>query len=1450
VARLRRIRSWSATVAKSLLGLIALLLLLVAAALAAAETGWAKNRLRGLIIRQANQYLTATLDIGRLEGSLFRGLQLGDISLSRDGRTLIRIDEVALSYSIRELVQRGTTIRKVRLTRPYIAGQKMADGRWDLGALVKRESREQERTGPNRPIRVESIEIVDGHISLGSPLSFGAAHIPTDYQSLNAAFSFTYVPVRWTLQFDRVSWIGHAPDLSVNPLRGAFGRGPGGWFFEDLSVKTARSAFTLDGRVNSTRPTTLDLRVRAPKFAFQEWSGVLRGLANIAVEAGFDTSLKGPVNQLETDLRLAGTGGGVHGHLTLDTTVPGWHGTGAVDVDRLNLARWLNHEERASDITGHVTFNLALELGRRFPRGVYTFDGPHAMYMGYAADSVKARGQITATSVLIAEANAVAYGAQVTTREGSIGIDSPFPFHFQGTTTRIDLRRLPAAIPVPHVESLLTFDYDVDGRFTDPFISGRAEFAASEFLGATVGAGTVGTIDTLQQPLRYTGEGDVSGISLRRFGEGLDVAWLRDPRYAGTLSGRFHVDATGASAADLRLEGGGRLADAQIFNGRLSDADVSVEIADGTLQASYNGRFDNIDPSVPFDDPRLAASLTGSGRMQARVRELLTRTTPTGIDDYDISGTVTLGRSKLRDVDLDSGRGTATLRDSTLTITELQLAGPGLDGRVSGRLGLAGESVTSDLQYEIVRADLAFLGSLAGYDLAGSVTTRGRVTGPYTALHATGDATLNQVRGFDVSALAFTGQYDVTIPSGDAMRANARVSGRGEFLTLFGQEMQTVEGTVSYEAQRLGFDVRLAQTASRTGRLAGSVQLDADKRQATINDLSLTLGRAPWRLTRGTAPPVVSWSDEEIAVTTAGFVDGNDDERIVIGGSWRQDGRGALRITATHVYLDTLQAAFDTPTRYGGVLDLDATVSGTRADPRATGTIEITNGRVERVSYQKLAGRFTYLGRRIEIDMRLDQGPGTWITAVGNLPLGLMNRELPDELLDVEIKSSTVSLGLLEGITGVVREVGGELTIDVRAVGTSRDPHVAGKVEIRNARFVTVASGARYKNARASLLLAADKVTVQSLHVEDVDGDPLDVQGSLGTHELHVGDLEIQATARKFEVMRNAFGRVDVDAAVEVRGRSERPRIAGIVTINSGSLRVDEILARTLFQPYSTEETAITEADPIAALNPWDRLGLDLFLRVPGTLRMVGENVQISPGTPIGLGDINLRLTGDLYLYKDPGEPISVTGSFDSISGTYAFQGRRFDVISASSINFRGDLNPEIYVTVNRVISGVETRVSIFGPLKQPELRLASVPPLDQGDILSLILFNTSINQLSAAQQEELVVRAGTLAAGFLATPILTALETEIGLDIFEIEPGEFGSGAKVTVGEEVAPGLVARFSRQFGGEPYDEATIEYYLSRLFRLRATFSDAQSLSARSPFRRVERAGIDFLLFFSF
>ena len=239
-----------------------------------------------------------------------------------------------------------------------------------------------------------------------------------------------------------------------------------------IFVETPRTTFTLAGRAdNDATPTQLDLHVRAPRFAFQEWAGVLRGLKNIAVEASFETQLKGPLAHLDTTLRLGGTGGSVTGALVLDTTVPGWHGSGALDVDRVNLARWLSRPDRPSDFSGRVTFDLALELGQHFL--AERIPSPDLTRRSWnARPTTCARGQITSREVLIAGATAVACGANVAVTSGSIGIDEPFPFRFAGTTTNTDLRRVPASVPVPHVDSLLAFAYDVSGRFSRPFIAG------------------------------------------------------------------------------------------------------------------------------------------------------------------------------------------------------------------------------------------------------------------------------------------------------------------------------------------------------------------------------------------------------------------------------------------------------------------------------------------------------------------------------------------------------------------------------------------------------------------------------------------------------------------------------------------------------------------------------------------------------------------------------------------------------------------------------------------------------------------------------------------------------------------------------------------------------------------------------------------------------------------
>ena len=782
-------------VARGLLYAAGSVLVLAGVAFFLIQTDWAKDELRGFLVRQANQYLTATLEIGRLEGSLIGGVQLGEVRLSRGSAAIVTIDEVSLAYSIRELFATGTFIRRLRLVRPQVVARQ-DDAKWNVASLLRREAPANESRGTARRISIRSIEVVDGDVTLRDPLTFGAVRVPSRFSRLNALFSLEYESAGLRLRFAEMSWEGDDANLTVNRLTGEIARGPAGWSFDDLAVETPRSAFVLEGRtVRGDRLTTLDLRTRAERFSFEEWGVVLSALGNIAIDATFDVHLEGPLTDLATDLALQSNGGAIEGTVVLDTTVPGWHGAGSLRLASLDLAPWLNRVDRPSDISGEVRFDLALEFGRGFPLGSYAFEGPHAAFLQYEADNVRARGTITPSEVRIAQATATAYAARVRVANGSIGIGAPYPLHVVGSAAGVDLRRLPLTVPVPHVESALAFTYDVRGAFGSPFIAGEARFATSEFVGATIGDGAVGTIDTSAVPLDYGGEGDVSGVDLHRFGQALGVAWLQEPRVAGTLSGHFSVEGSGREAPSMTLSASGRLDRGAFFNGVLSEATVSLGIANGSLEASYAGHFSTVNPAIVLGDPRVDASLSGNGRARFGVRNLLLETKE--LADYAIDASLSFESSTVGGVSFDTGAITAALTDRRLVVANVQLSGPRLDVRGAGTVALdLGES--SRFDYVVSRADLSLVTDYTGWEAAGELSTTGRLTGLADALRLVGEAAIEHLDMAGVRAASVSGQYDTETSLTGATDLTASVEGEASSIDAFDQAFERVAGTVRY----------------------------------------------------------------------------------------------------------------------------------------------------------------------------------------------------------------------------------------------------------------------------------------------------------------------------------------------------------------------------------------------------------------------------------------------------------------------------------------------------------------------------------------------------------------------------------------------------------------------------------------------------------------------------
>ena len=95
-------------------------LFLVAIGLVATQTGLFRNYVRGLIVKQAAQYLNGTLTIERLRGSVLTGVELDGVALQHEGQTAVAMDKLTLAYDPITMIKQGLILRSLALENPTI----------------------------------------------------------------------------------------------------------------------------------------------------------------------------------------------------------------------------------------------------------------------------------------------------------------------------------------------------------------------------------------------------------------------------------------------------------------------------------------------------------------------------------------------------------------------------------------------------------------------------------------------------------------------------------------------------------------------------------------------------------------------------------------------------------------------------------------------------------------------------------------------------------------------------------------------------------------------------------------------------------------------------------------------------------------------------------------------------------------------------------------------------------------------------------------------------------------------------------------------------------------------------------------------------------------------------------------------------------------------------------
>ncbi len=1420
---------------------------------------------------------------------MLTGLELDGVALRQEGQTPISVEKLTVSYDPVGMIRRGLVLSSLTLDEPTILLERDERG-WNVSRFVRARPNASGKGGPR--LTIETLDINNGRVIVKD-----RGVVQQDVRALNTRMRFAYQ--KPGLEFDIARLSGRSDRINLTKLAGDIRLENGGIHTNELTLETDRThavvSFDLEGGVEPRASRQLAAALHADPLSLPEVGVFLKPAAAMSLEPKIDVDAHGTLASLPMQVDLRSSQGAARGSLVGHFS--GAHPTleGTLDVQNVNLEKLVNKPAWRTDITGHTQFDWrfgrATASGPGEPMRVnFEFSGPQVQGFGYRAQNVRAEGVYDAPDLRFS-ASGAAYGASATTH-GTVHVPAAGPvwYSLAGSFRNLDARRLPRELPVPPLATSAAGQYRFDANGSGWHASGTLADSTAE--GAQFASGTVFSVEARNRSLRYSASGTVAALDPRRFSKPLDIAWLDDERFHGSLTGSFTFEGSGRTLDGLRLATTADLTDSSIGGAGFPHAAVSMTMVDRELNTTFSGTFQHLPGSMFTERPELRETrLNGSAR--ASVRLALPAAGP--VELKSVEGSTTLDSSTIAGVSLNRGEVSLSYDGAAAQIDTLSLSGPEVEATASGRLGLSGEAESS-LKYDVAVTDLEPFAARFDTPVSGGAHIVGQATGPASALKMTGEAEANRLEySTTVDALAINGTYSVTLPDWNLQEAAVQADTTATFVTLAGEEIPRVTARAAYRDSQLDFDTTFEQPTRSLG-LGGRLLLHPDHHEVHLRALDLSVGGIRWSLPQG-QEATAQYSPG--SVTIESFVLQRGAQQITANGTVAIGDAAArtpndLRLRMDNVQIRDINQLMLGQRQFDGLLNATASIRGTRSDPRIDADLRIQNGTVQGVGFESLTGTAAYEGRAATVDLRLQQNPSASLTAVGRVPVpgGLGDRTRTNEF-DLQVQSSPIALALFQPATTQLTNLSGELEANLHVGGTIEAPRLDGQLNVAGAGFTVAPTAVTYSGALARLTFEGDRLLVDRFQISDEDHDQLVAIGQLGIVKRSLGEMNVQLSASAFKVLDNALGQVEVDADVRVTGDATKPQITGTVRSQNARLEVDQILAQLTKSAYKTQTTdALAEAPALApasgaasgaaaASNPqavetapsaparpappragaaangasatpslFDAATVDVRLRLPDDLVLRGRNMQTTYSR-IGLGSMNIIVGGDLNIRKAPSGDPDIIGTVDVVRGYYEFQGRRFEVLRDSQIRFQGlrPVDPALEVGAQRLISGVTAIVNIRGTARQPLVTLSSQPPLDQADVLSLIVFNQPINQLGEGERVNLAQRAGTMAAGYIATPLANSIADALDLDLFEIRPEGGASGQpSVALGQQFGARLFVQFRQEFGAADRSELSFEYRINELLRLVSTVAQGVQQSHRT--QRIDTTGADLLFVLSY
>jgi translocation and assembly module TamB len=186
------------------------------------------------------------------------------------------------------------------------------------------------------------------------------------------------------------------------------------------------------------------------------------------------------------------------------------------------------------------------------------------------------------------------------------------------------------------------------------------------------------------------------------------------------------------------------------------------------------------------------------------------------------------------------------------------------------------------------------------------------------------------------------------------------------------------------------------------------------------------------------------------------------------------------------------------------------------------------------------------------------------------------------------------------------------------------------------------------------------------------------------------------------------------------------------------------------------------------------------------------------------------------------------------VRGDYQFAGREFQ-LQRGIIRFAGEVpaNPSLDIAADANTSGLSATIRVTGQAQKPEITFASTPALPQDELLSRLLFGTSITNLSAPEALQLASAVGALQNGKGGLDPINAVRRVAGLDRLRFLPADPQTGSKTAIaaGKYVTRKLYAEIVTD--GQGYSATQVEFQVTRWLSLLSSISTLgrQSVNVR-------------------